>query len=329
MSGYYLLLNGEFAYNKSYSAGYDFGSIKRLDRYPMGALSTLYICFALKKYDSDFIKTYFDSLKWYKEIYMISAEGARNHGLLNVPTEEFFDTYHYLTACLGEQRKIAQFMYFIEQRIQKQQELVDSLKKYKRGLNIELISSISPSQNMQLSDVCTIIGGGTPDTLTKEYWDGGVNWFTPSEVGKTKYVSSSLRKISNTGVAKSSAKILPPKTVLLTTRATLGEMSILQGEATTNQGFQSLISSPAVLPEYIYYLQVVIKPWCDKYASGNTFREISKSALGKCIIPVPDMKPQTQIVGILATLDNRINLEERLLEQLLLAKNSFLQQLFV
>ena len=84
MSGYYLLLNGEYAYNKSYSVGYDFGSIKRLDRYPMGALSTLYICFALKKHDSDFIKAYFDSLKWYREIYMISAEGARSHGLLNV-----------------------------------------------------------------------------------------------------------------------------------------------------------------------------------------------------------------------------------------------------
>lgn len=62
MSGYYLLRNGEYAYNKSYSVGYDFGSIKRLDRYPMGALSTLYICFALKKHDTDFIKVYFDSL---------------------------------------------------------------------------------------------------------------------------------------------------------------------------------------------------------------------------------------------------------------------------
>ena len=92
MSGYYLLKNGEYAYNKSYSVGYDFGSVKRLDRYDMGALSTLYICFALKKHDSDFINAYFDSLKWYREIYMISAEGARNHGLLNVPTDEFFGT---------------------------------------------------------------------------------------------------------------------------------------------------------------------------------------------------------------------------------------------
>jgi type I restriction enzyme S subunit len=134
MSGYYLLKNGEYAYNKSYSVGYDFGSVKRLDRYDMGALSTLYICFALKKHDSAFIKAYFDSLKWYREIYMISAEGARNHGLLNVPTDEFFDTKHYIPQDLAEQRKIANFMIALERRIVAQQSLVDNLKKYKRGV---------------------------------------------------------------------------------------------------------------------------------------------------------------------------------------------------
>ena len=126
--------NGEYAYNKSYSVGYDFGSIKRLDRYDMGALSTLYICFALKKHDSDFIKAYFDSLKWYREIYMISAEGARNHGLLNVPTNEFFDTKHYIPQNITEQRKIADFLIILDRRITAQQSLVDNLKKYKRGV---------------------------------------------------------------------------------------------------------------------------------------------------------------------------------------------------
>ena len=140
MSGYYLLKNGEYAYNKSYSVGYDFGSVKRLDRYDMGALSTLYICFALKKHDSDFIKAYFDSLKWYREIYMISAEGARNHGLLNVPTDEFFDAKHYIPQDLAEQRKIANFMIALERRKEAQQSLVDNLKKYKRGLLSQLIA---------------------------------------------------------------------------------------------------------------------------------------------------------------------------------------------
>ena len=158
MSGYYLLKNGEFAYNKSYSVGYDFGSIKRLDRYPMGALSTLYICFVLKRHESDFIKAYFDSLKWYREIYMISAEGARNHGLLNVPTEEFFDTKHYLPENTDEQRKIANFLIAIDKKIAAQQSLVDNLKKYKRGVMQRIfrnMSMLSPSgfETVQLSAI--------------------------------------------------------------------------------------------------------------------------------------------------------------------------------
>jgi len=143
MSSYYLLKNGEFAYNKSYSVGFDFGSIKRLDYYPMGALSTLYICFALKKHDTDFVKAYFDSLKWYREIYMISAEGARNHGLLNVPTDAFFETKHYLPQDILEQRKIADFLIALDCRIEAQQSLVDNLKKYKRGVMQHIFSSSS------------------------------------------------------------------------------------------------------------------------------------------------------------------------------------------
>ena len=134
MSGYYLLKNGEYAYNKSYSVGYDFGSIKRLNRYPMGALSTLYICFALKRHDSDFIKAYFDSLKWYREIYMISAEGARNHGLLNVPTDGFFNTTHILPSDIKEQMVIATFLSFIQGKLERSQENLDQLNQLRSGL---------------------------------------------------------------------------------------------------------------------------------------------------------------------------------------------------
>ena len=330
MSGYYLLKNGEFAYNKSYSVGYDFGSIKRLDRYPMGALSTLYICFALKRHESDFIKAYFDSLKWYREIYMISAEGARNHGLLNVPTEEFFDTKHYLPENTDEQRKIADFLIALDRRIETQQSLVDNLKKYKRGLNRRLLSQIEESYNCKLGSVCKIIGGGTPDTLHGEYWGNSVEWFTPSEIGKTKYVNSSVRKLSNEGLSNSSAKLLPAGTVLLTTRATLGEMSIAEKECSTNQGFQSLIPlTSRVSSEYLYYMQIIIKPWCEKYSSGNTFREISKSALSECIIPVPEKPQQDKIVKLLSTVDTLIASEEKEASLLVQLKSSLLQQLFI
>ena len=155
MSGYYLLKNGEFAYNKSYSNGYDFGSIKRLERYEMGALSTLYICFSLKKHCSDYIKHYFDSLKWYRQIYFISAEGARNHGLLNVPTDDFFATTHFLSPNIEEQQKIADFLSLIDQRIKKQRQLVESLKKYKRGVLSRIFNDVL--ETVKLSDISNFI----------------------------------------------------------------------------------------------------------------------------------------------------------------------------
>ena len=329
MSGYYLLQRGEFAYNKSYSVGFDFGSIKRLEKYDQGALSTLYICFALDRFDSDFIKHYFDSLKWYREIYMISAEGARNHGLLNVPTEDFFATLHTLPMDAAEQRRIAEFLDLLTLKIEKQQALVDNLKKYKRGLSESIFSSLL-CHTQELSKVCDIIGGGTPDTGVLEYWNGEIYWFTPTEVGKKKYVVSSSRTITNEGLIKSSAKMLPPQTVLLTTRATLGEMSITTTACCTNQGFQSLVAKKdVVLPEYLYYLQTIIKPWCEKYSSGNTFREISKSALGKCAVPVPSIKEQTRIVDCLSLVDAKIENCELVLENLTAMKSALVQCLFI
>lgn len=203
-------------------------------------------------------------------------------------------------------------------------------QKYKRGLNHKLLSEIDEQYNRELGTVCSIVGGGTPDTLRPEYWEGNVEWFTPSEIGKSKYVLSSLRKISQVGLSNSSAKSLPAGTVLLTTRATLGEMSIARSECSTNQGFQSLVSdSKRVLPEYLYYLQILIKPWCEKYASGNTFREISKASLSKCVVPVPCLNSQKRIVCILSRIDELIETHERAEDSLTQIKEGLLQQLFI
>lgn len=231
---------------------------------------------------------------------------------------------------LEEQHKIDSFIAVLDKRIKAQQMMITSLKKYKRGLNRRLLSQIEESYNCKLGSVCTIMGGGTPDTLHDEYWGNSVEWFTPSEIGKTKYVNSSVRKLSNEGLSNSSAKLLPAGTVLLTTRATLGEMSIAEKECSTNQGFQSLIPLMSrVSSEYLYYMQIIIKPWCEKYASGNTFREISKSALSECIIPVPEKTQQDKIVKLLSAVDTLIAFEEKETSLLVQMKNSLLQQLFI
>ena len=109
MSGYYLLRQGEFAYNKSTSADSPWGAIKRLTRYEKGCVSTLYICFALLNANPDYLVTYYETNRWHKAVQMIAAEGARNHGLLNIAPDDFFDTMVSLPESQAEQQTIGAF----------------------------------------------------------------------------------------------------------------------------------------------------------------------------------------------------------------------------
>ena len=113
VSNYYLVLNGEFAYNKSTSDGYPFGAVKRLDLYEKGVLSTLYIVFAPKKeqqIDSDYLTVFFDADRWHKGVAERAAEGARNHGLLNISAEDFFDIDLSVPKDIVEQKQIGAFI---------------------------------------------------------------------------------------------------------------------------------------------------------------------------------------------------------------------------
>ena len=143
MSGYYLLQNGEFAYNKSYSKGFPVGSIKRLDKYAQGALSTLYICFALKEnadVTSDYLVQYFNSPAWYEAVNEVCAEGARNHGLLNVSPDDFFATTHHFAPTKEEQDKVAAFLSLYDQKIENQMAKVEALETRRKGLLQQIFS---------------------------------------------------------------------------------------------------------------------------------------------------------------------------------------------
>ena len=138
LSGYYLLYNGDFAYNKSYSNDYAWGAVKRLDKYEKGCLSSLYFVFRPKdSVDSDYLTHYFETKKWHKGISDIAGEGARNHGLLNMAVDDYFATKHFLPA-IDEQKKIAAFLNKIEKRIDIQNKII----KHKKSLIISLIIEI-------------------------------------------------------------------------------------------------------------------------------------------------------------------------------------------
>ena len=135
LTGYYLLHKGEFAYNRSYSAGYDWRTVKRLDNCDEGVLSTLYICFKINEtiVDSDFLTYYFESTKWHKGLSDIAGEGARNHGLLNVSMTDYFNTKHRFPS-MEEQKVIAKMLNAITEREKKAIVLGECYRKQKQFL---------------------------------------------------------------------------------------------------------------------------------------------------------------------------------------------------
>ena len=135
LTGYYLLHKGEFAYNRSYSAGYDWGTVKRLDNCDEGVLSTLYICFKINEtiVDSDFLTYYFESTKWHKGLSDIADEGARNHGLLNVSITDYFNTKHRFPS-MAEQKVIAKMLNAITEREKEAIVLGECYRKQKQFL---------------------------------------------------------------------------------------------------------------------------------------------------------------------------------------------------
>ena len=131
VSGYYLLKNGEFAYNKSYSNGYPWGAVKRLDRHESGVLSTLYIVFAPTGIESEFLVQYYETTNWHTEVSKRAAEGARNHGLLNIAPSDFFDTDLFIPTDVAEQTAIGAFFLNLDEQITAQQKKWDKLKQLK------------------------------------------------------------------------------------------------------------------------------------------------------------------------------------------------------
>ncbi len=166
-----------------------------------------------------------------------------------------------------------------------------------------------------INDLATVVGGGTPDTTLKSYWDGEIQWFTPSEIGKNKFVDASLRTITEDGLNNSSAKLLPPNTILLSSRATIGECSLSLRECTTNQGFQSLIAKQCNI-DFLYYLIQTKKKDLIRNACGSTFLEISANEIRKIKVAVPVQNEQEQIAKLLSLVDERIATQNKIIEKL-------------
>lgn len=244
---------------------------------------------------------------------------------------------------IEEQRMIGVFLMKVEKQISLQQQKLDKLKNLKKAYLAELFPAEGERvpkrrfpgfegewEKTRLSKVAEIEGGGTPSTAVPEYWDGAVDWYTPAEIGDEVFVNQSIRKITDLGLQKSSAKMLPVGTVLFTSRAGIGKTAILAREGCTNQGFQSIIPKEGLLDSYfIYSLSNKLKSYGERIGAGSTFVEVSGKQMSKMSLIIPSIFEQKQIGNFFKKLDQSISLQQQKLDKLNDLKKAYLNELFV
>lgn len=340
MSGYYLLQNGEFAYNKSYSKGFPVGSIKRLDKYAQGALSTLYICFALKDdadVTSDYLVQYFNSPAWYEAVNEVCAEGARNHGLLNVSPDDFFATTHHFAPTKEEQDKVAAFLSLYDQKIENQMAKVEALETRRKGLLQQIFSQ---KIRFRADD-----GSKFPDWEPTPFGDV-IEPFTIKTKTENEdtllscaiegmFLNSELfdhqRGASNKGYLKIKLGTL-----------ILSAQNLHLGNANVNLRFEHGIISPAYktynvtgcLPEFMGV-------WVKREAAKKFFFDATTTGASQCRrnvdwdklysqeMEIPCEAEQRKISAFVTLVDKQIQIEKGKLEAIKQVKKGLLQQMFV
>ena len=185
-------------------------------------------------------------------------------------------------------------------------------------------------EQRKLGELAEIVGGGTPSTGMDSYWDGDIDWYAPAEIGEQIYLESSQRKITEEGLNKSSAKILPIGTVLFTSRAGIGKTAILLKEGCTNQGFQSIVPNKEKLDSYfIFTRSEELKEYGEKVGAGSTFVEVSGKQMANMDLMMPKtMSEQQQIGEYFQTIDHLITLHQRKCEETKKLKKFMLQKMF-
>ena len=345
MSNYYLLKKGEFAYNKSYSVGFPFGSIKRLDKYNQGALSSLYICFQVNNMNSDFIVKYFESPQWHKQISLCVAEGARNHGLLNVNINDFFSTKHFLPQ-LAEQEKIANFLAIVDKKITNLENIITSLENQKKGLLQQIFSqklrfkdkngnnypnwekkklgkllSITSSKRVHEADWTT---SGITFYRARDI----VSIFNNKPISKI-YISEKLYEECSSSCGKISENDL-----LVTGVGTIGIPYLVKKSDKFYFKDGNIIwlkNSPAIYGKYLFY--IFISSYVQKQINmmtgkGTVGTYTIKNAKDTNIL-LSCLEEQTKIANFLSAFDRKLENQKAQLEHWKQIKKGLLQQMFV
>lgn len=184
-------------------------------------------------------------------------------------------------------------------------------------------------ETKKLGDITEIVGGGTPSKSNPKYWNGDIPWLTPTDVTKSRkrFIEKTSLYITDAGLSKSSARLLPEGTVLMTSRATIGECVINKVPMSTNQGFANFICRDDVQNVFLSYFLKYKKPLFERLGSGSTFKEISKQSLKSIPVKLPSKDEQQKIASILTSVDEVIEKTEEIIEQTEKVKKGLMQEL--
>ena len=350
VSNYYLVLNGEFAYNKSTSDGYPFGAVKRLDLYEKGVLSTLYIVFAPKKeqqIDSDYLTVFFDTDRWHKGVAERAAEGARNHGLLNISAEDFFDIDLSVPKDIVEQKQIGAFIRQLDNLITLHQRKFEKLTNVKKSMlekmfpqngssypEIRFKGFTDPWEQRKFSDVVATRRGLTykPSDIRKN----GVRVLRSSNIAEDSFVLSDedvfvVREAVNIDCVRANDILI---TAANGSSRLVGKHTIISGipeESAVHGGFMLLGTTKE--PHFVN--ASMGSSWYRRFielfvAGGNgAIGNLNKNDLDNQDIAIPSEKEQKKIGSFFRQLDNLITLHQRELEKLQNIKKSMLEKMFV
>lgn len=322
LSGYYLLYNGDFAYNKSYSNDYAWGAVKRLDKYEKGCLSSLYFVFhPTDKVDSDYLTHYFETSKWHKGISDIAGEGARNHGLLNMAVDDYFATKHYLPS-LSEQKKIACFLNLITKRIEIQNKIISKYETLIKGIRHRVFGSICGEKQSSL--------GGFLEEYSEKNVANDLQSVAVGKYGIRKREEIYSKELS---ADYSKNKVIRKNTLIIGMGSTQIDIGILTTDdcycvspAYTTYRIKGINSF--YLQEYLIELNPLLSV---RYmiTSARQGKAVNKEDLMKHLMTIHSESEQKEICQCFENLYSRLQIEKEMLSALQKQKAFLLQSMFI
>ena len=322
MSGYYLLRQGEFAYNKSTSADSPWGAIKRLTRYEKGCVSTLYICFALLNANPDYLVTYYETNRWHKAVQMIAAEGARNHGLLNIAPDDFFDTMVSLPESQAEQQTIGAFFSRLDSLITLHQRKYDKLVIFKKSM----LEKMFPKDGESVPEI-RFAGFTDPWEQRKLIMVAPLQrgFDLPAE----KIIPGVYPVMMSNGIGAyhNEYKVKGPG-VVTGRSGTIGNLQYVESAFWPLNTTLWVTKFYGNHPKFIYYLYEKID--LKRYKAGSGVPTLNRNDVHDTMVFFPaSRKEQELISAVLTYLDDLITLHQRKLELLQNIKKSLLDKMFV